>query len=389
MDFHDAEYYNVIKILLSVVGIWRTQSETQKNLLKSIVFFFLLSFQVTQISKCITTSLDIDTAMKIIGPEIIALISLVTYIFLLLHYRKIHALLQHMRYDWKNLNVKEEINILRHYTLEGKRIIIFFTMYEYCSICLFIFALFIPHIINAFLPLNETRCYEHPYVAEYFVDEQKYFYSILFHMIGCILVGHAVVIANDCLYITYIQHVCGMIKILGCHLQNICNISNHDIKKDHKMYLRVVRSVQIHRRILRFVEKINICFGWIWFIKIVLGFLVISAALMQIATQLNQRRKAAMYANFAVGSLAYFLFIMHPGQKLMNHSEELMGKVYQTEWYSASVNIRRLILIIMRRCKYSLALNAGKFYNLSFETFGAIIHLSLSYFTMLYSLDYA
>jgi len=80
---------------------------------------------------------------------------------------------------------------------------------------LLLYALFelMPTIFDVIFTLNETRPRELHALAEYFVDEEKYFYVILCHwLIGTYFTGF-VVIATGTLHLVYVQHICGLLKI--------------------------------------------------------------------------------------------------------------------------------------------------------------------------------
>ena len=73
----------------------------------------------------------------------------------------------------------------------------------------------VPPILNAIAPRNESRGREFIYPAYYFMDEQKYYYPILAHMISIALILAAVYIACDTNLIYVIQHGCALLTISG------------------------------------------------------------------------------------------------------------------------------------------------------------------------------
>jgi len=73
---------------------------------------------------------------------------------------------------------------------------------------------FLPDILDIVAPLNESRMRHLPFLVEYFLDEQKYFYPILLHIIVTIIIGVTTVVATETLTFAYIYHVCGMFNIV-------------------------------------------------------------------------------------------------------------------------------------------------------------------------------
>lgn len=73
----------------------------------------------------------------------------------------------------------------------------------------------VPYILDIVLPLNESRPVLPPYRGYYFVDIRDYFFQILWHAIIAWEIVVAGVIAHDCMFVTYVEHVCSMFAITG------------------------------------------------------------------------------------------------------------------------------------------------------------------------------
>jgi len=50
-------------------------------------------------------------------------------------------------------------------------------------------------------------------MTEYFVDQEKYFYLILFHANVAFVIGATTMLATGTMLIVYQQHACGMFRI--------------------------------------------------------------------------------------------------------------------------------------------------------------------------------
>ena len=82
-----------------------------------------------------------------------------------------------------------------------------------CSILVFTVATFWPDIVNVILSTNASKSRHLPIMMEYFIDQEKYFYLIILHIIASLYIGAVVTLAIGTTIITYLQHVCGMLKI--------------------------------------------------------------------------------------------------------------------------------------------------------------------------------
>jgi len=54
-----------------------------------------------------------------------------------------------------------------------------------------------------------------PYEAYYFVDGEKYFFYIFFHLFVSLEIGVIAIVAHDCMFIVYIEHVCSVFAVAG------------------------------------------------------------------------------------------------------------------------------------------------------------------------------
>ncbi|KYQ57667.1 hypothetical protein ALC60_03629, partial [Trachymyrmex zeteki] len=79
---------------------------------------------------------------------------------------------------------------------------------------LFVFSPFLPHIIDTMLSVNESQLQPSlKIVTEYFIDQERYFYLIILHADVAFFIGSLTMLATGTMLITYMQHVCGMLKI--------------------------------------------------------------------------------------------------------------------------------------------------------------------------------
>jgi len=77
----------------------------------------------------------------------------------------------------------------------------FFAVYVTVSVFTYIFMTILPQILDVFLPLNESRSREHPFHAEFFIDNEEYFYLIRFQIYVVLLLVLEIVVANGSIFI--------------------------------------------------------------------------------------------------------------------------------------------------------------------------------------------
>lgn len=53
------------------------------------------------------------------------------------------------------------------------------------------------------------------YPGYYFVDEEKYFFYIFSHSVVSWEIAMTALIAHDCMFMTYVEHVCSLFAVVG------------------------------------------------------------------------------------------------------------------------------------------------------------------------------
>jgi len=78
----------------------------------------------------------------------------------------------------------------------------------------FILTTFVPDVLNIVIPLDEPRQRQLPLQIELFLDQEKYFYLIVLIFITSAFLGMTVLMATENMYMLFIQHICGLYKII-------------------------------------------------------------------------------------------------------------------------------------------------------------------------------
>lgn len=72
---------------------------------------------------------------------------------------------------------------------------------------------FIPNLLDLVAPLNQSRPRHLLIVAEYFVDNDEYFYHILVYIVMSTFIIQTALMSTTSIYVAFIQHACGMFEI--------------------------------------------------------------------------------------------------------------------------------------------------------------------------------
>ncbi|XP_014485408.1 PREDICTED: uncharacterized protein LOC106749947, partial [Dinoponera quadriceps] len=215
MEFSWDRYHNVTKRLSSVIGVWPYQNKKEKVFRLSVTILAAIAMIIPQTCKFYHCDKDLECIFGTIPSYI-----LVIGIMLKLHTcswkaNKIKTLTDHMFSDWERLQDPQEYEIMETYVASARRIIVIYIWLCLPSMTIFVLVSLIPRILDIVLPLNESRPIVLPFEAYYFVDEREYFFYIFFQ--GAIIADIAIMglIVHDAMFMTFVEHVCGVFAVAG------------------------------------------------------------------------------------------------------------------------------------------------------------------------------
>ncbi|XP_011686414.1 PREDICTED: uncharacterized protein LOC105449112 [Wasmannia auropunctata] len=127
----------------------------------------------------------------------------------------IKRLTDHLRSDWEKLESEEEYEIMKTYAANSRLFCLALCLYYYIAPGVFTLISVVPHIMNVLLPLNKSQPIIMSYEAYYFVDGEKYFFYIFFHILVSVEICLTAVIAHDSMIVAYIEHACSIFAVAG------------------------------------------------------------------------------------------------------------------------------------------------------------------------------
>ncbi|XP_029163290.1 odorant receptor 13a-like [Nylanderia fulva] len=268
-----------------------------------------------------------------------------------------------------------------------------FTLYvaAYCLMATFTFMCtsLVPFALDFMLPLNQSRPVIPPYPGYYFVDVREYFLPIFCHSLvawDILMIG---IMAHDCMYVTYVEHVCSLFAVTGHRFERLFyndrNQLTEVVDRNDMYYKRISFIVHTHRKSLKFAELLEDTFTIPFAIQILIVTMGMSITLLQISQENGPILEKIRYALYVIGQLIHLFLFSLEGQKLIDHSLQTREKIYNSSWYKASVRSQKLIMMVMIKCLRPSFLSAGKIYIFSLESFTTILQTSMSYFTVLAS----
>ncbi|XP_029678596.1 uncharacterized protein LOC115244794 [Formica exsecta] len=386
-----AKYFDLNRILLLIIGLW----PYQQSKLDRLRFIFFLGILTTAILFQFTTFLNskctANFVIKILSNSLIFTIFVIQYIFFAINIETMKDLLTQLQYVYDQLKDECENAIVEKYNCNAKRHTIVLTAFCICSICALIVAQFWSNVIGIILPINVSQAHRLPVMAEYFVDQEKYFSLILLHLDAAICVGSGVLLSTGTMLIAYLEHICGLFKISSYRIKHAMRaivLQNISTKNDTLMLEEIRCAVDIHRQAMELSKTLTSKFEAMLFCLIAIGVILLSLNLFQIfQIPLNGDNVDEILIPSVVvfASILYMFCANYLGQYITDHNNHVFVTVYNVQWYIAPLYVQKLILFLLLRNAKDFTIDVGGLYIASLESFATLVKASVSYFTVIYS----
>ncbi|XP_077264030.1 uncharacterized protein LOC143898432 isoform X2 [Temnothorax americanus] len=216
-----ARYYSLDRLLLLAVGLWPYQ-QSKFAQFQFIFFSATLSAGIIfQLTPLIVLKCTSDLVTKVLSSASFFTTFIITYNAFRFNIEVVKKLLMELQHILNELRDKNEIAIAEKYSCIANRYTIALATLGVCGIFVSIIVQFWSNLINVDVPMNisHQRSRHLFIITEYFVDQEKYFYLILFHVCVGFSIGATVMVGIGAMLITYLQHTCGMFKIARYNVQ--------------------------------------------------------------------------------------------------------------------------------------------------------------------------
>ncbi|XP_039307225.1 odorant receptor 13a-like isoform X1 [Solenopsis invicta] len=385
-------YYGVVKKITSLSGQWPYQKPITRLLCVLLVTLSTISMIIPQVAKFFKCDGNLQCIFETMTSYMLTSVTLVKLYTCYFNRCKMKVLIDQLFVDWNELETPEEYEIMKRYAKNGRRYSLVYALYCFMAVYIFMSVSLIPQVLDVLLPLNESRPILPTYPGYYFVDERKYFFYTFSHAIMAWEIAMSGIVSHDCILLTYIEHVCSIFTLVGLRFERLMCKRNNTMNVLHSHTSDVYRkqiafSVYTHRKALKFAQLIEDTFSLTLAIQIALNTIMISITLLQITQQNADILEVIRYVMYVVGQLIHLFCLSFEGQKLIDHSLQTRDKIYNSLWYETSPKTQRILLFVMQKSLQPIFLSAGKIYIFSMENFTMIVQTSMSYFTVLSSLE--
>ncbi|XP_071637641.1 uncharacterized protein [Temnothorax longispinosus] len=394
----DTLHVGLNRFLLLVVGLWPYQQSKFVRFQVTLFFGILASFILFQFAAFLTLKCTPDLLVNVLSSALFHTMFAIKYISFSINTKIVKYLLEQLQHMHNELTDKNEINIIEKYGNYAKSYTIAFLLLVVTMVLSLTLYLFWPHIFNILFFTNETRSrLSLPYMTEYFVDQEKYLYLILFHANAAFAIGAVAMLATGTMLVFYQQHACGMFRIASYRIERAMTfrtLQKNSLENENLVYKGLICAVDMHRRAMKLVSiqqfsNLTVSrFKVMFSLLIIVG--VISASLnffriFQVISFGYNAMELSLPVMILIIQLVYMMITNYLAQEIMDHNNDIYVTVYKVQWYMASLQTQKLILFLLQRSTKAFTMNIAGLFVGSLEGAATLLSTALSYFTVLHS----
>ncbi|XP_011065511.1 PREDICTED: uncharacterized protein LOC105152775 [Acromyrmex echinatior] len=339
-----------VAAFLTVIGQWPFQSRLESNMMfaiTSLSTFSFIFFQFWGLAAGITDlSIIMENTSQILVNSMIA-IKLINCVFT---NDKMKVLLEDIKKTWKIEHTDAEKKILQHYA-------------------------------------EKSRTFTIGY-ANHVLDIDKYFELLMLHGFISVFYLSSVPLAVDTTFTLCTHHICALFECLRYNIERIRGLDFVLLEpniKDDEVYRDIIGCIKSYQHALKFFDVLSSNYATSFFF--LLGNVIISLSFGALLMVDNQLEEIVRLLAVTLAQLLHIYFLSLISQRLIDHSSGLQNVIYSCDWYKISRRSKHLLSFTLLRSTKPCQLIAGNMFVMSMENFSSILKVSLSYFTMLTSLQ--
>ncbi|XP_029666064.1 uncharacterized protein LOC115237261 [Formica exsecta] len=390
----DSLHISLNRTLLLSIGLWPYQQSNLVRFQIVLLFAILTTCIIFQFTTFLTSKCTPDLFISVFSSALFFVTFVIQYTWFCINIKIVKCLLEQLLNMYNELTDEHEISIMKECGSYAKRYTIGLMLIFIIFVPVIILYPFWPHFLDILLFTNETLSrppLSRIFVTEYFVDQKKYFYLILLHGNAALFVGLVTVLATGTLLIAYQQYACGMFRIASYRLEQALAVDTlrKGSLRNSLIYKKLIHAVDMHREAMRFsdssISRFKVMFSFI----IVVGVISASLNFFRLFQVLSFGYDAEELFLPLLSVIVYTSYVFvgdYVAQKVMDHNNDVFATAYNIQWYTASLNIQKMILFLLQRSTKIFSLNIAGLIVGSLEGAVTLLSTTLSYFTVLYSI---
>ncbi|XP_024868421.1 uncharacterized protein LOC112452447 [Temnothorax curvispinosus] len=388
------QHFRFNRILLLSIGLWPYERTRLVQFQITLFFGVVISSVIYQFAPLVFIKCTPGLVIDVLS---IALFSGTFAISYQVFWIKVHAMkslmdeLQHICNDLKD---KNEIAIITKYGNIAKRLTAIITLFHVGNISTISLLTVSLYLLDAVLLVekSELRRIFQRAIPKFFIGREKYTYSVFLYYLGTACIGGTVLLGTGMMIVTYSKHACGIFRIASYRIEKAMMVNMENISLENEIIIRkeIILAVDIHRKAVQFTTLLFSTFNGLIFFLIIINVICLSFNLYRISETMSREGDIGQCCIHFIITVAIFVYLFlanYVGQELTDYNNHVFFTAYNVRWYVTPLHVQRLILFLLQNGSKTFRVSLGGLLSLSIELFATLTKTSLSYFTVVYSMQ--
>ncbi|XP_076380254.1 uncharacterized protein LOC143259918 isoform X2 [Megalopta genalis] len=375
MDLFDCQYFKFCRFHLLFIGQWPYQTNITAIPARIVIITVAITFSISEICHVIKLRNDMQVFVETLPFILSNFCVTIAYLNCWFNLERLKGMLERIKYDWHCAALNNEDHILEAIMKDGWKYSSYFLTYGYPVTLSYLIFQVTPVILNNLFALNMT--YGRPPIeGEFFVDQDEYFSHIMIYLNVVICTGCMITFATNLQFNMLVHHACGMLGIFGHRLEHMFHYASEKPVEDDKVKAAIARTIEQHKQIMHLL--------------LLLSTVIIGNLMVILCLKIKNMEGIDLIATAMIhtcGVLSDMFFNAASAQRLIDVSSDVFRQMYFGKWYVGSVSNQKILLFMMRKCMEPTAIEFANVFTISTEKFATILESSMSYFTMIYSMQ--
>ncbi|XP_019883397.2 odorant receptor 43a [Camponotus floridanus] len=391
--FHHDDIKRTVQVtrgVLNLIGVWPSHSTPSAfkiikiNLLRILCQALLYVVFVSGGLKIFFKELNMYRRLKVIGPMCNILMTILKHIALIYQGKRLKDCIRHIEEDWKKVNsIKDDRRIMVDNSKIGRSLAILCVTFMYGSG--FSYRTILPLSRGVIVTPQNVTIRPLPFDGYYlFIDPQKTpAYEIIF-IIQLLsgFVQYSVTSGACSLAALLVLHACGQLKILITRMEDLTQIEQFPDKNTNRKLAAIVRQ---HIRIKSFLKEIEKILQYTCLVEVIGSTFLLCILGYYIITEWgdNGMMPIVIYTTVLLTFTFNIFILCFIGQVLTDQSIKVYITSSTLDWYRIPHKTAHGLILIIAVSSIPIKITAGKFMDLSLNSFGAIMRTSVAYLNLL------
>ncbi|KAF7991118.1 hypothetical protein HCN44_002680 [Aphidius gifuensis] len=218
-----------------------------------------------------------------------------------------------------------------------------------------------------------------PFRGYYFKNQTTHYlfpYIYAFNILSGAFLGGSAIAAATTLNLILVMHAAAKFSLVRKCLETL--------DQKQKNFLAIsIDCIKKHQEAIDFANRLEDTINILAFGQFLVSSGIVCIAGFQIVAMKEDRGRLMKYISFLLSATFGLFLFSYSGDVLITESEDVGNSCFNSDWVGANDKYKRNIKILMIRSTKPCKITAGKFYDMSLQSFSNLLSTSFSYFTVL------